>query len=188
MRLFRCSLDPCSADDGVSNTVLHCRPPAGCFFDITGKVYGCPIYKLLGGKVRDKVRCYNGNFRPANSYFDREDRSPEGYADHMRAMLDAAPRFRCSRSIVSVCCRQLCPLSCSARCRCCRLYIVPCRATRPRAAVCFACVLARVLLHQHPCACCARMCCDHATTGKKPGLLLLPISLLHPDLISSAQA
>lgn len=32
MRLFRCSLDPCSADDGVSNTVLHCRPPAGCHF------------------------------------------------------------------------------------------------------------------------------------------------------------
>ena len=40
--------------------------------------------------MRDKVRVYNGNYRPPNSYFDRDDRSPEGYADHMRAML-AAP-------------------------------------------------------------------------------------------------
>ena len=31
--------------------------------DITGKAYGLPIYKLLGGKVRDSVRVYNGNVR-----------------------------------------------------------------------------------------------------------------------------
>ena len=32
--------------------------------DIAGKALGCPVYKLLGGKVRDRVRVYNGNLRP----------------------------------------------------------------------------------------------------------------------------
>ncbi len=32
-------------------------------WDIAGKAAGRPVYKLLGGKVRDKVRCYNGGIR-----------------------------------------------------------------------------------------------------------------------------
>jgi len=32
-------------------------------WDVAGKAAGVPVYKLLGGKVRDKVRTYNGSLR-----------------------------------------------------------------------------------------------------------------------------
>src|SRR4051812_31066381 len=34
-------------------------------WDIAGQVAGVPVYKLLGGKIRDRVRIYNGGFRPS---------------------------------------------------------------------------------------------------------------------------
>src|ERR1700709_2668556 len=34
-------------------------------WDIAGQGAGGPVYKLLGGKIRDRVRIYNGGFRPA---------------------------------------------------------------------------------------------------------------------------
>ena len=37
-----------------------------------GKAAGVPVYKLLGGKVRDKVRVYNGSVRKARAG-DRPD-------------------------------------------------------------------------------------------------------------------
>src|SRR4051812_20370192 len=33
-------------------------------WDIAGQAAGVPVYKLLGGKIRDRVRIYNGGFRP----------------------------------------------------------------------------------------------------------------------------
>jgi L-alanine-DL-glutamate epimerase-like enolase superfamily enzyme len=39
-------------------------------WDIAGKVAGVPVYKLLGGKVRSKVRVYSGGGKPAMTRYD----------------------------------------------------------------------------------------------------------------------
>src|SRR5215203_7567456 len=38
-------------------------------WDIAGKAAALPVYKLLGGKVRDEVRVYNGSIRPPLTEF-----------------------------------------------------------------------------------------------------------------------
>ena len=50
-------------------------------WDIAGKAAGVPVYKLLGGKVRDKVRVYNGAIRKQVT-----EQTPEAYAANVRAM------------------------------------------------------------------------------------------------------
>ena len=50
-------------------------------WDLAGKAAGVPVYKLLGGKVRDRVRVYNGAIRvPFKSH------NPEDYAEDAKRM------------------------------------------------------------------------------------------------------
>jgi L-alanine-DL-glutamate epimerase-like enolase superfamily enzyme len=51
-------------------------------WDIAGRAAGVPVYKLLGGKVRDKVRVYNGAIRRRIT-----NHSPEAYAEEARWMM-----------------------------------------------------------------------------------------------------
>ena len=50
-------------------------------WDIAGKAAGVPVYKLLGGKVRDQVRAYNGSLRKP-----MVGQKPEDYAAEMKRM------------------------------------------------------------------------------------------------------
>lgn len=58
-------------------------------WDIAGKASGLPVYKLLGGKVRDQVRVYNGGIR-----FPMAGSSPQDYADNV-ARMKASPEGFC---------------------------------------------------------------------------------------------
>jgi L-alanine-DL-glutamate epimerase-like enolase superfamily enzyme len=57
-------------------------------WDLAGKAAGLPVHRLLGGKVRDKVRVYNGAVR-----FPLAGQRPEDYAANMRKMRDAPEGF-----------------------------------------------------------------------------------------------
>jgi len=57
-------------------------------WDIAGKAASLPVYKLLGGKVRDKVRVYNGAVRFGQAGFE-----PEHYAESMEKMKALPQKF-----------------------------------------------------------------------------------------------
>ncbi len=57
-------------------------------WDIAGKAANVPVYKLLGGKVRDRVRVYNGAIR-----FSLRDHSPQAYAEDVQKMKERPEKF-----------------------------------------------------------------------------------------------
>lgn len=57
-------------------------------WDLAGKAAGLPVYKLLGGKVRDRVRVYNGGVR-----FPMAGYAPEDFANTMARMKNAPEGF-----------------------------------------------------------------------------------------------
>lgn len=50
-------------------------------WDLAGKAAGVPVHRLLGGKVRDRVRVYNGAFRDRLTGF-----TPKDFAESVRKM------------------------------------------------------------------------------------------------------
>ena len=57
-------------------------------WDIAGQAAGVPVHKLLGGKIRDRVRAYNGGVR-----FPMTGQSPKDYADNMARMKESKEGF-----------------------------------------------------------------------------------------------
>ena len=57
-------------------------------WDIAGQVAGVPVYKLLGGKMRDRVRAYNGGVR-----FPMTGQTPQDYAENMAKMKESKEGF-----------------------------------------------------------------------------------------------
>ncbi|HXJ41711.1 MAG TPA: mandelate racemase/muconate lactonizing enzyme family protein, partial [Bryobacteraceae bacterium] len=57
-------------------------------WDIAGQAAGVPVYKLLGGKIRDRVRAYNGGVR-----FPLNGQTPQDYAEAVAKMKDAKEGF-----------------------------------------------------------------------------------------------
>src|SRR5215218_4973293 len=71
-------------------------------WDITGKAYGVPVYKLMGGPTRDRVRVY-GNPNPANGVnamkvlLRGSTRSPFKYNEGQKMVDEITERFKALR-------------------------------------------------------------------------------------------
>jgi L-alanine-DL-glutamate epimerase-like enolase superfamily enzyme len=57
-------------------------------WDIAGQAAGVPVYKLLGGKIRNHVRIYNGGVRPPMT-----GQTPQDYAENTAKMKESKEGF-----------------------------------------------------------------------------------------------
>jgi L-alanine-DL-glutamate epimerase-like enolase superfamily enzyme len=57
-------------------------------WDVAGQAAGLPVYKMLGGKLRDRVRIYNGAVR-----YPMTSQTPEAYAENMAKMKEPKEGF-----------------------------------------------------------------------------------------------
>ena len=57
-------------------------------WDIAGQAAGAPVYKMLGGKIRNRVRAYNGGVR-----FPMTGQTPQDYAENAAKMKEAKEGF-----------------------------------------------------------------------------------------------
>jgi L-alanine-DL-glutamate epimerase-like enolase superfamily enzyme len=57
-------------------------------WDLAGKAANLPVHKLLGGKVRDRVRVYNGALREPMTSF-----TPRDFAENVRKMKERPEKF-----------------------------------------------------------------------------------------------
>lgn len=88
--------DPCNVEylfRKLRQFGYHSRQAAGvsaveiALWDITGKAYGVPVYQLLGGKYRDKVRLY-GDIHLETGRATGVLRSPEEVGATFRKLMD----------------------------------------------------------------------------------------------------
>ena len=70
---LRNKVEPQIAQDGLRAAVAQSALEQ-CLWDIRGKLFGVPVYDLLGGRVQEKIRNY------ANINRSTDPRTPEGFA------------------------------------------------------------------------------------------------------------
>jgi len=90
---FIAGQDPTRVDYLVNYMIQQCRFPPGalglaaisgldhCLWDLAAKAAGVPVYKLLGGKVRDRIKVYAGVYTAPDvgAAKDEFDRLNEGW-------------------------------------------------------------------------------------------------------------
>ncbi len=65
-------------------------------WDIAGQVAGVPVYKLLGGKIRDRVRAYDGAIR-----FPMRGQTPQDYAENTQKIKESKEGFTLIKQAVA---------------------------------------------------------------------------------------